>query len=188
MVVAMATYALDGIGPKAHQLRHGRGQTAHVSIATRASGVSRTKAIVGIVLIPFGLAEIARATTAVARDEASVRQHRLPFSRHQWGCHRMATRTQPLDAFGNAVEIIHQRRRDIRGIESRLVGIADDGAIGIVASDDDESVSAYIEDKEGFILARIYKLGHRTVEGKLRRGKLLCRRLCLADIDGSGLR
>ena len=187
MIVAMAAYALDGIGPKTHQLRHGRCQATHIGVATRTRGVGRTETIVGIVLVPFGLAEIARTATAVARNEAPVRQHRLPLGSHQWRCDRIATVAQPQNVFGDAVEIIRQRRRDIRCIEDRLVGIADDGAIGIVASDDDESICAQIEDKEGFILARINQFGHRTVESQLRCGKLLCRRLCLAGIDGLGL-
>ena len=54
--------------------------------------------------------------------------------------------TKPQHALSNAIQIIYQRWRDVGSIESRLVRIADDGAIAVVGSKDDETRLADIED------------------------------------------
>ena len=68
--------------------------------------------------------------------------------------------TKPHHALSNAIQIIHQRWRDVGGIESRLVGIADDGTMGIVACNDNETVfsdiSKLTNKKYFFILGQLY--------------------------------
>ena len=89
---------------------------------------------------------------------------------------------------GNAVQIIRQRRRDVGGIKRRLIGIADDGTMGIVASDDDKAMLADIENEERPVLTRINELGRGALKGELRRGELLCRSEGKAAVDGFGLK
>ena len=103
MIIAMAAVAFGGIGPKTHQLRHSRGEAAHDGVTARSCRVFRTAVVVWIVLVPLGLAEVARAATAIARDEPSMLQHRSPFSRH---VQRSRGITQRQHTFCYAVQII----------------------------------------------------------------------------------
>ena len=171
MIIAVAADALCWIGPKAHQLRHGRGEAAHDGVTARSGRVFRATVIVWIGLIPLSLAKIARSTT-VARDQPTMLKHGVPFRCHFRSGHSM---TKPQHALCNSIQIIHQRWRDVGSIESRLVGIADDGTMGIVARNDNETVFSDIEDKERLVCTRVNKFGHGAFSDELRRGKFLCR-------------
>ena len=183
MIVTMVSDALGGIGPKAHQLRHGRGKAAHNGVTARSGRVFRATVIVWIGLIPLSLAKIARSTT-VARDQPTMLKHGVPFRCHFRSGHSM---TKPQHALSNAIQIIHQRWRDVGSIESRLVGIADDGTMGIVACNDNETVFSDIEDIESLVGTRVNQLGHGAFSDELRRGKFLCRNQGNTTVNGPGM-
>ena len=75
MEVAMTADTLGRAGPKAHQLRHGCGQTTHNGMASRPIGVIWAAIIIGIGLIPLGLTKIASTTAAMARNESAMLEH-----------------------------------------------------------------------------------------------------------------
>ena len=169
MIIAMTADALGGIGPKTHQLRHGRCEAAHNGVAARTIRVFWTATIIGIALIPLGLTEIAR-TASMTRDESPVLEHRSPLCGHI-GCGNGLAQLQ--HTLGHTVKIIGQRGRDIGSIECRCVRITNDGTMGVVASNDDEAVVADIIDKKRIVQARIHKFGHSALRNELRRGEFL---------------
>ena len=82
MIITVAADTLSRIGPKAHQLRHGRSQTTYNGMTSRTCGVFGTAIVVWIVLVPFGLTKITCTPTAIARNKLSSRKHRVPFCCH----------------------------------------------------------------------------------------------------------
>ena len=153
-------------------------------MSTRTGRVFGAANVVRVILIPLGLAEIARTTTAIARNQPSVRKHRSPFRSHIRRGNRL---TQRQHALGHAIQIIRQRRRNVGRIKRRFIRITDDRAVRIVARDDDESTLANVEDKKRLVLACIDKSRFSTLNGELRCGEFLCSSQGRGLVDGGGL-
>ena len=63
-----------------------------------------------------------------------------------------------MNAFGDTVQIVLQRWRNVARVKGRFIGIANDGTEGIVACDNDKAFIANILDIKGIILTRVNEI------------------------------
>ena len=97
-------------------------------------------------------------------------------------------------ALAYAFKVIGQGRSHVVDVEVALIGIADDGAIAVVGSKDDEASLADIEDvvtglsSVGKCRMHQGQVGALTCDGEIGRHKRLRQVSCCFLIDGTSLK
>ena len=81
-IVGMASLPMQRMVPIAHQLGGSRSHAAGIAVAAWAACTFRTKVIVRIVLVPFGLDEIFVFTAAMARHHMACLFQHSPVGSH----------------------------------------------------------------------------------------------------------
>ena len=130
-IVSMASLSLQRMVPILHQLGSSCCHATCIAVSARTAFALRAEIVVGIVLVPCGLHEVNVFPTAMTRNKTAALLQHGPIcghgkrSRHLRGSFHYPS----ADDF----QIICQSGSHIIGIESALIGIADNGTIVVVA-------------------------------------------------------